>query len=64
MIPIQPKHAILIGFCMTLLGVILPFLMVMRVIESTLLLNFIAFTVPIAGLFLGIIGAASLTRRQ
>jgi len=63
-IPIKPNLAILIGFLMVLAGVVLPFLMVMKVVESTLFMNFFSFTISIAGLFLGIIGAASIIRKE
>lgn len=45
---------------MLLLGVILPFLMVIAVLPSTFLLNFFSFAVSVAGLFIGMIGLASL----
>jgi hypothetical protein len=49
---------ILIGFVLVLLGAVLPFLMVMRVIESTFFLNFLAYGASMIGLFLGFIGAS------
>lgn len=52
------RHYILIGFCMVVFGAVVPFLMVMQIIESTFLLNFLAFGVSVAGLFLGLIGAS------
>ncbi len=64
MIHIKPSLAILIGSLMVLAGVVLPFLMVMKVIESTLFMNFFSFTISLAGMFLGIIGAASLMRKE
>lgn len=45
---------------MLLLGVILPFLMVIAVLPSTFLLNFFSFAVSVAGLFTGIVSLASL----
>ncbi len=53
---------ILIGFVMVMLGAVLPFLMVMHIIESTLFLNFFSYTMSVAGLFLGIIGCAYYVR--
>jgi hypothetical protein len=47
-----------IGFALVLLGVVLPFLMVLKVLPSTFTLNFLAYAASVAGLFLGIIGAA------
>ena len=49
---------IVIGFFCVLIGAVLPFLMVMRMVESTFLLNFIAYTTSMAGIFLGVLGAA------
>jgi membrane associated rhomboid family serine protease len=53
------SRLIVIGFFLVLLGAVLPFLMVLRLIESTLLLNFVAFSASVAGLFLGVIGMAT-----
>jgi hypothetical protein len=53
---------ILVGFGCVLLGAILPFLMVMRILNSTLFLNFFSYTISVIGLFLGIIGASLLVR--
>lgn len=55
---------ILLGFLLCLSGVVLPFLMVIRVLESTFFLNFLSYTVSILGLFLGIIGAAYYVREN
>jgi uncharacterized membrane protein len=54
----RPVYTILIGFVLVLLGAFLPFLMVMRMVESTFFLNFFSYTVSVVGLFLGIIGSA------
>jgi hypothetical protein len=47
-----------IGFLLLLAGAVLPFLMVIRILPSTLLLGFVSFGCSVAGLFLGVIGAA------
>ncbi len=54
----RPGSLIVVGFLMVLVGAVLPFLMVIRLVESTFLLNFLAYIVSVAGLFLGIIGIA------
>jgi len=41
-----------------LVGIVLPFLMVMQVLPSTFALNFLSYIASVAGLFLGIIGIA------
>jgi len=52
-----------IGLGGVLLGVALPFLMVLDVIQPTLLLGFISFAASVGGLMLGIIGSAMAARR-
>jgi hypothetical protein len=52
------RSILLIGFVLVLLGFVIPFLMVLKVVESTLPLNFFSFTASMAGLFLGLIGSA------
>jgi len=49
---------ILIGFLLSLTGMVLPFMMVIHVVPSTFFLNFFAYGASIAGLFLGVIGAS------
>ena len=59
---LRPKTTILIGFLLVLLGAVIPWLIILRVIPSTFFLNFFAYAVSISGLFLGIIGVAFYTR--
>lgn len=59
-----PWSLILIGFLLSVLGVALPFLMLIQIIPSTFFLNFFAFTVMMIGLILGIIGSALYVRRR
>jgi len=59
---LSPVQLILIGFILVMLGMILPFLMLVHVIESTLFMNFFSYTASVIGLFLGIIGAAYYAR--
>jgi len=47
-----------IGFLLVLTGAVLPFLMVMRFVQSTFLINFIAFAASTIGIFLGVISVA------
>lgn len=61
------NRLIVLGFICVLIGAVLPFLIVIQVIESTLFLNFLAFTVSTVGIFLGVIGTAmhvGETRRE
>jgi hypothetical protein len=57
-----PLKIILIGFTLVVVGVVLPFLMVLHVLKSTFFLNFISYTASTAGLILGVIGAAMNVR--
>jgi hypothetical protein len=59
---IRGGYLILIGFGLVLLGAILPFLMVMHTIKSTLFLNFFSYIASVAGLFLGIVGSVYLVQ--
>lgn len=61
---LTPVKMILIGLVLMLLGVALPFLMVMHIIESTFFLNFFSYTVSLLGLMLGLIGSASYMRER
>ncbi len=55
----QINRLVVIGFFMVLIGAVLPFLIVLRVLESTFFLNFVAFTASTVGIFLGVIGTAT-----
>ena len=58
----NPKVMIVTGFFLVLFGFLGPFLMVLGIIESTLLLNFLSYGASISGLFLGLIGVAWYSR--
>ncbi|MCD6475358.1 MAG: hypothetical protein J7K85_03715 [Anaerolineaceae bacterium] len=58
----KPIHFILLGLFLVILGVIIPLLMVIKVVESTLFLGFSSYIVSIVGLFLGMWGAFSYVR--
>jgi hypothetical protein len=62
MMRIHPKRTILLGFFLVLAGAVLPFLMVIQVLESTFFLNFFSFGATMAGLLLGMVGAATYVR--
>jgi len=52
----RPLNLIILGLALLLLGVALPFLMVLELMRSTFLLNFIAYASSTTGLVLGFIG--------
>ena len=58
----HPKRLIVVGFFLVLFGFIAPFLIVLGVLESTFALNFISYAASVAGLFMGMIGAAMVAR--
>lgn len=58
----RPWLLILVGVIGTSAGAVLPFLMVLGVLTSTLGLNFLAFAFQVSGLFLGLLGLASYVR--
>jgi hypothetical protein len=59
---LRSYRILVIGFFMVLAGVILPFLMVIGILESTFFLNFFSYTISTLGVFLGIIGIAMYVR--
>ncbi len=52
----SPRFLLTLGLFLMLLGIVLPFMLVVHILESTFFLNFIAFASQVAGLFLGTIG--------
>jgi len=54
----KPQKLLVIGGFLLIVGVALPFLMVMRLLESTLFLSFLAHGCSIAGFITGFIGIA------
>jgi hypothetical protein len=58
----SPRFLLILGVLMMLMGIILPFLMVIQVLESTFLLNFFSWGLSVVGLALGTIGFAMWSR--
>jgi hypothetical protein len=54
----SPRMLLVIGMIMMLLGIILPFLMVIQVLESTFFWNFFSWGLSVAGLAFATIGFA------
>jgi hypothetical protein len=61
---LSPRLLLSLGVILMLLGVILPFLMVIQLLESTFLLNFFSWGASVAGLSLGTIGFATYARTK
>jgi hypothetical protein len=60
----RPWNLIFIGFLLSLLGVGLPLLMVIHIVPSTFLLNFLSFIASMTGLIAGIVGASLYVRQH
>jgi hypothetical protein len=58
----DPRALIVIGLVLVVLGFVMPFLMVLRIIEPSLALSFVSHAASVSGLFLGIIGSAMYIR--
>ena len=61
---LSPLKLIAIGFVLLVLGALLPFLMLLDLIESTLFLNIISVICSVGGLTVGFIGLTSYLRRD
>jgi hypothetical protein len=60
----SPRFLLIFGIFLMLLGIILPFLMVIKVLESTFFLNFFSYGASVAGLALGTVGFALWSRTR
>jgi hypothetical protein len=60
----SPRFLLSLGVILMLLGVILPFLMVIHVLESSFFLNFFSWGASVGGLFLGVIGVATWVKMK
>lgn len=60
----SPRFLLSLGVLLMLLGVILPFLMVIHLLESSFFLNFFSWCASVGGLFLGVIGVATWVKMK
>jgi hypothetical protein len=58
----SPRLLLSLGVILMLLGIVLPFLMVIQILESTFFLNFFSWGLSVVGLALGTIGFAMYSR--
>jgi len=58
----HPVRLIVIGFGLLIAGVVLPFLMVLHLLESTFPLNLVAVACTIGGITTGFMGISQLHR--
>jgi hypothetical protein len=61
---LSPGWVLGIGFVLVVFGAVAPFLMVMKIIEPTFLLSFLAYAAQVSGVILGLIGGMSYIRRH
>ena len=59
---VNPRFLLSLGVVLMILGVLLPFLMVIHILESTFFLNFFSWGASVAGLSFGTIGFAMYSR--
>lgn len=60
----SPRLLLGLSILLMLLGIVLPFLMVIHVLASTFFLNFFSWGASVAGLAFGTIGFAMYTREK
>jgi len=58
------KQLIVIAVVLLLFGAVMPFLMVIHVVESTFFMNFLSFGASMLGLFLGVAGISGARLTQ
>ncbi|HVN55471.1 MAG TPA: hypothetical protein VMT46_14140 [Anaerolineaceae bacterium] len=63
MIAIHPRILLGVAVLLLLVGWVLPVLMVLKILESTLFLNFFSYIASVLGLFLGIISLVNMVTR-
>jgi hypothetical protein len=59
---VNPTRILVIGFILVLFGFVGPFLMVLDILPKTFFLSFLSYGSSVGGLFMGIIGTASMVR--
>lgn len=60
----NPRFLLTLGIILMMGGIVLPFLMVIKILESTFFLNFLSSGIATLGLALGMIGFAMVNKRQ
>ena len=58
----SPRLLLVLGMTLMLLGIVLPFLMIIKMLESTFMLNFFSWGASVAGLAFGTIGFAMYSK--
>ena len=60
----SPRFLLGLGLFLMLLGIVLPFLIVIQVLESTFFLNFFSWAGSVVGLALGMIGVSWMVKHR
>jgi len=60
----HPKLPFVIAILLMIFGVVMPFLMVIKLVESTFFLNFLSYSSSTLGFFLGIVSVAAYRVKQ
>ena len=60
----SPRFLLFLGLFLMVLGIVLPFLIVIKILESTFFLNFFSWGASVAGLALGMVGFAMYSRNR
>jgi len=60
----SPRFLLSFGIFLMILGIVIPFLIVIKVLESTFFLNFLSWGASVAGLASGTIGFAMYSRNR
>lgn len=60
----HPGRLLTIAIFLLIFGFVMPFLMALEVVQSTLFLNFLSFGASVLGLFLGVAGITAYQGKQ
>jgi len=60
----SPRFLLTLGLFLMLLGIVLPFLMVIHVLPSSFALNFFSWGASVVGLALGMIGVSWMVKHR
>lgn len=60
----SPIAMLVIGFFLVVYGMVMPFLMVLHILDSTFFLAFTSYAATFTGLLFGVIGIATYTREH
>jgi hypothetical protein len=63
-VKLTPLQFLVFGFILVVFGVVMPYLMVLKVVEATFFLSFLSYIASFTGLMFGIIGIATYTRER